>query len=115
MATFNFTSTMLDEGTTFIFGSWICVTDGAGSFRRHLVDNMKPEAPVATSRSDLDEFIDNLGEMLLSDLAREIEEQYVFNATSTRARPELLRSDLIRSEDLRTRFPLGLRNTATIY
>jgi hypothetical protein len=26
MASFNFTSAVLDKGTTFIFGSWICVT-----------------------------------------------------------------------------------------
>jgi hypothetical protein len=69
MATFNFTSAVLDEGTTFIFGSWICIADGASDFHRHLIDNVKPEAPVATVRSDLDEFIDNLGEMLLPDLA----------------------------------------------
>jgi hypothetical protein len=38
MATFNFTNAVLDEGTTFIFGSWVCVADGAGSFCRHLVE-----------------------------------------------------------------------------
>jgi hypothetical protein len=32
MASFSFTSTVLDEGTTFIFGSWICVTNGLGGF-----------------------------------------------------------------------------------
>jgi hypothetical protein len=35
---------------------------------------MKPEALAATPGSDLEEFIDKLGEMLLPDLAREIEE-----------------------------------------
>jgi hypothetical protein len=45
MATFNFNSAVLPEGTTFIFDSWVCVVDGASDFYRHLIDNMKPEAP----------------------------------------------------------------------
>jgi hypothetical protein len=27
MASFNFTSVVLDEGTTFTFGSWVCIVD----------------------------------------------------------------------------------------
>jgi hypothetical protein len=95
MASFNITSAMLQEGTTFVFGSWVCVADGADNFRRHLIDSMKLGAPAATQHSDPDEFIDNLDEMLLLDLDREIEEQSVLNATSTRAAPELLGSDRI--------------------
>jgi hypothetical protein len=33
MASFNFTDAVLDEGTTFIFGSWICVANGLGGFK----------------------------------------------------------------------------------
>jgi hypothetical protein len=76
---------------------------------------MKPEAPTAGQHSGLDKFINNLDETLLPDLAREIEEESIFNVTSTHAAPELFRSDMIRSEDLRTRFPFGLRDTATVY
>jgi hypothetical protein len=43
--------------------------------------------------------ISNLDEMLLPDLARDIEEEFVFNATSTCAAPELLGLD-----------PIGLRS-----
>jgi hypothetical protein len=56
---------------------------------------MKLEASAANQHSNLDEFIDNLNEMLLPDLTREIEEESVFNSTSTRAAPGLLRLDLI--------------------
>jgi hypothetical protein len=35
MASFNFTSTVLDEGTTFIFSSWICVANSLGGFSSH--------------------------------------------------------------------------------
>jgi hypothetical protein len=58
---------MLDEGTMFVFGSWVCVADSVDSFRRHLIDNANPEAPAATPHRDLDKFIDNLAEMLLPD------------------------------------------------
>jgi hypothetical protein len=95
MASLNFTSAVPEEGTTFIFSSWVCVADGADDFHRHLVDNAKLEAPAATQCSDLDESVDNLGEMLLPDLARDLEEQSVFNATSTCAAPGFLRSDPI--------------------
>jgi hypothetical protein len=114
MVSFNFTSTVLDEGTTFIFGSLVCVADGASSFHRHLVDDMKPEASAAAQRSVLDEFIDNLDESLLPDLAREIEEESAVDATLTHAAPGLLRSDSFRSEEERTRLLFGLRNAASV-
>jgi hypothetical protein len=93
MAFFNFTSVVLNEGTTFIFGSWIRVAKGSGGFSSHLADTREPKVPAATQLSDLDEFIDNLDEILLLDLAREIEEQSIFDATSTHAAPGLLGSD----------------------
>jgi hypothetical protein len=68
MASLSFTSTMLDEGTTFIFGSWICVANGLGGFNSHIVDSNKPETSTPTRHNDLDEFIDNLDELLLPDL-----------------------------------------------
>jgi hypothetical protein len=48
MASFNFTSTMLDEGTTFIFGSWIYVANSSGGFNGHLANSRKPEAFAAS-------------------------------------------------------------------
>jgi hypothetical protein len=64
MIFFNFTSAVLDEGTNFIFGSWVCIHDAAGSFRRHLGDDTKPEAFAASQRSGLDEFVNDLDETL---------------------------------------------------
>jgi hypothetical protein len=90
IASFYFTSAMLDEGTTFIFGSWICVANGLGGFTSHLVDSREPETPAATQLSDLDEFFDNLDKMLLPDLAREIEKESVLDMVWTCAAPELL-------------------------
>jgi hypothetical protein len=48
MASFNFTSTVLNEGTTFIFGSWICVANGLGGFNSHLTNSKEPEASPST-------------------------------------------------------------------
>jgi hypothetical protein len=44
MAYFDFTSAMLDQGTTFIFGSWICIANGSGGFNNHLAKTSKLEA-----------------------------------------------------------------------
>jgi hypothetical protein len=80
---------VLDEGTTFIFGSWICITNGLGGFNSHLIDSRKPEAPAATQRSNLDSFIDDLDKLLLPDLPRQIENTSIFNATPSCAAPGL--------------------------
>jgi hypothetical protein len=36
MASLSFTSSMLDEGPIFIFGSWICIANGLGGFNSHV-------------------------------------------------------------------------------
>jgi hypothetical protein len=84
MTSFDFTSTMLDEGTMFAFDSWICVANDSSGFNSHLADSSKPEASAANQCSYLDKFIDNLDELLLPDLTRETEKMSVFDATSTR-------------------------------
>jgi hypothetical protein len=101
MASFDSTSAVLDEGMTFVFGSWVCIANVSGGFNSHLANNRKPEASAATQRSNL-KFIDNLDEMLLPDLAREIEEQFILDATLTHAAPGLLGSDPTPPEGPRT-------------
>jgi hypothetical protein len=98
MASFNFTSVVLDKGTTFIFSSWICVANGSGGFNSHLANSKEPEAASSTPSSDLDDFIDNLDDMLLPDLAQQIEKISIFNATSTHDAPDLFGSDSNRSD-----------------
>jgi hypothetical protein len=70
MASLSFTSNVLTEGTTFIFGSWICIANGLGGFIGHLVDPRKPEASAATRHCKHDSFVDDLDELLLPDLPR---------------------------------------------
>jgi hypothetical protein len=60
MASFNLT-VVLEEGTGFVFGSWVCIANGFGNFDRHLVNPREPEASTPTSSCDIDELINNLG------------------------------------------------------
>jgi hypothetical protein len=72
MPSFQFTRPVPSQGATFIFGSWACIADGAGSFRRFLVD-MKPKTPAADFRSDLDKFVDDLDDLSIHASAARIE------------------------------------------
>jgi hypothetical protein len=55
-----------------------------GGFNSHLANSKELEASSSTPSSDLDEFIDNLDDLLLPNLAHQIEKISVFNGTSTR-------------------------------
>jgi hypothetical protein len=92
MASLNFTIAVLDEGTTFTFGSCICVAKGLGGFNSHLANSKEPEALSSTPSSDLNNFIDNLDDILLPDLAQQIEKMSIFSVTSTCDAPDLFRS-----------------------
>jgi lantibiotic modifying enzyme len=64
-----------------------------GGFNSHLANSKELEASSSTTSSDLDDFINNLDDMLLPDLAQQIEKISVFNATSTRDAPDLVGLD----------------------
>jgi hypothetical protein len=113
MTSFKFTSAVLPEGTTLIFGSWVCVADGADDFRRLTIDVMKLKTLAVSFHSELDEFVDNLDDLLTHGSARKIEEESVFNTTPPHAATTTLGSDSLQSEDLHNRSRLGPRNLAT--
>jgi hypothetical protein len=94
---------MPPEGTKFVFSSWVCVADGAGNFRRFTIDVMKPKTLTASFYSELDEFVDNLDDLLTYGSARKIKEESVFNATAPCATTTTLRSDSLQYENLRSR------------
>jgi hypothetical protein len=74
MALFKFPSPVLPEGTTFVFGSWVCVANGAGGFRWHIIDDT---IKLKTLTARLDDFVDNLDELPFFDSARETEAESV--------------------------------------
>jgi hypothetical protein len=113
MASFKFTSAMPPQGTTFVFGWWVCVADGAGGFRRFTIDAMKSKTLATSFRSDLDEFIDNLDNLSTHGSARKTKEESAFNSTPLSAATTMLGSDSLQSEHLRNRSRLSLRNSAT--
>jgi hypothetical protein len=112
MASFKFTSAVPPQGPMFIFGSWVCITDGASNFHRFIVD-MKPKTLTVSFHSNLDEFVDNLDNLSTHGSAMRTEEESVLDATPSSAATTLLGLDSFQSEDLRSRSRLGLRNSAT--
>jgi hypothetical protein len=64
-----------------------------GGFNSYLANSKEPEASSSTPSNNLDEFIDKFDDLLFPDLAQQIEEMSVFNATSTRDALDLVGSD----------------------
>jgi hypothetical protein len=58
MASFDFTSAVLDEGTTFIFGSWVCIANSSGGYNSSMADTKELEAPTTPSCRDADGLVD---------------------------------------------------------
>jgi hypothetical protein len=101
MATFRFSKSVPSQGTTFVFGSWVCIADGVGNFRRFLVD-MKPKTPVAGLRGDLDKFVDDLDNLPIHASATKIKmESANTGSTSSGAAVTSLGLDSFQSKDSR--------------
>jgi hypothetical protein len=98
MASFQFTRSVPSQGMIFVFGSWVCIADGAGNFHRFLVD-MKPKTPVAGLRSDLDKFVDNLDDLSIHASAVKIEVESAPGATSSGIEVTSLGLDSFQSKD----------------
>jgi hypothetical protein len=112
MASFKFIRSVPSQGTTFVFGSWVCIADGVGNFRRLLV-NMKPKTPVADPRSDLDKFVDELDNLPIRASATMIEVETPPSSTSSDVAATSLGLDSFRSKNSRNQFQLGSRNLVT--
>ena len=61
----------LPQGATFVFGTWVCIANGSGGFDSHLANPIALEAILSESCDGSDDFFN--GDMLLPDLAKEIE------------------------------------------
>jgi hypothetical protein len=101
MASFQFTRSVPSQGTIFVFGSWVCIADGAGNFHLFLVD-MKPKTPVVDLRSDLDKFIDDLEDLLIHASAANIKLELAPGATSSGAAATPLGLDSFQSKGSRS-------------
>jgi hypothetical protein len=112
MVSFQFTRLVPSQGTTFVFGSWVCIADGAGSFHRFLVD-MKPKTPAVDPHSNLDKFVDDLDDLSIHASAARIEVEPASGATSSGAASTFLGLDLFQSKDSCSQSQLGLHNLVT--
>jgi hypothetical protein len=112
MASFKFTRSVPSQGTTFVFGSWVCIADGVGDFRRFLVD-MKPKTPAADPRSDLDKFVDDLDDLSIHASAAKIKMELAPGSTSSSAAATSLGLESFQSKDSRNRSQPSLCNLAT--
>jgi hypothetical protein len=112
MASFQFSRSVPSQGTTFVFGLWVCIADGAGNFHRFLI-NMKPKTSAAGSRSNLDKFIDDLDNLSIHAFAARTEVESASGATSSGAAVTFLGLESFQSKDLHSRSRLGPRNLAT--
>jgi hypothetical protein len=112
MASFQFTSSVPSQGTTFVFGPWVCIIEGAGNFRRFLID-MKPKTPTAGLHSDLNKFVDDLNDLTIHASAEKIKVESAPGATSSGAAVTSFGLDSFQSKDSRSRSRLGSRNLAT--
>jgi hypothetical protein len=112
MASFRFTRSVPSQGTAFVFGSWVCIADGVGDFRRFLID-MKPKTPVADLRSDLDKFVDDLDDLSIHASAAKIKMESAPGSTSSGAATTSLGLESFQSKGSCSRSRLGSRNPAT--
>jgi hypothetical protein len=112
MASFKFIRSVPSQGTTFVFGSWVCIADGVGNFRRFLVD-MKPKTSVADLRSNLDKFVDGLDNLPLHASAAQIEKESAPVSTSSHVATTSPGLDLLQSRGPHNRSQLGLCEPAT--
>ena len=91
MASFEFSFPAIDAGSTFVFGSWVCITNSSRGFSSHLIDPASTETP---RREQLGEITS--AEIHLPGIAKEIE-------------------SLSLSDSTPTRFPFVLKNSAMSY
>jgi hypothetical protein len=82
MASFNFIRSVPSQGTTLSFGSWVCIADGAGNFRRSLVD-MRPKTFATDPRSGLNKFVDELDNLPFHTSTTQIEMEFAPGSTSS--------------------------------
>jgi hypothetical protein len=113
MATLSFSTMAFPQGATFVFGSWVCIANGSGGFDSHLA------SPIALEAISLESFNDLAGsedhnDMLLPDLAKEIEQKLEDNSGSTQTQIAL-NPNSTRIVTLLARPIFGLCNTSSTY
>jgi hypothetical protein len=73
-----------NRGDTFVFGAWVCIADGAGSFQRRLTMQPNPKTGFVTLPEVVTgELAGKFGEILLFDHHADFELESASNPNST--------------------------------
>ena len=67
MAIFKFPITMPKEGTTFIFGLWVCVANAPGGFHSHLDDSLDQKIVQHVTTGDDTKLSDQIRKLSIDD------------------------------------------------
>ena len=78
MASFAFGFLAIDAGTSFIFGSLVCVANGSGGFSSYLINPTNTRAPQQEQFGGT-----TSAEILLPEIAKEIENLSLSDSTPT--------------------------------
>ena len=113
MATFAFSTRAPPQGSTFVFGSWVCVASDSGGFDSHLTNSPTLKAATPESLSKL-AGSDDQGVMLLPDFAKEVEMKLEDNSGSTRTQIDI-KPNSTRIEIPLAQPVLGLCNASSTY
>jgi hypothetical protein len=112
-------SVTFQQGDTFVFGSWVCIADGAGSFLRYLASTSESKLKSSMlTQASMEEFIKNFGEISLSDLVKELELESEYNSTSPTIQaesPSLVAESALNLDSLPTPPIFGHRHVITAY
>ena len=79
MEPFEFNFPAISAGTTFVFGSWVCIANRLGGFSSHLIDTTSMQMPRQEQLGKT-----TLAEIILPQVTEETEKLSISNTTSTR-------------------------------
>jgi hypothetical protein len=102
-----------NRGDTFVFGSWVCTTDGAGSFQHRLT--MTPDSstgPVTLPEADTGELAGKFGEISLFNQHADFELGSDSNSNSTSPWAIACTEPSCADFPLHEHFPYGLCNAS---
>jgi hypothetical protein len=102
-------------GTTFIFSSWICKVDDNGKLQSHLLEILAPQASPDVSKTTLHQLVKKFSQLSISDPIWTWEvtiNQDSHSDTSPLSGLEI--PSEVQDKDP-VHFPLGFKNSASIY
>jgi hypothetical protein len=102
-------------GSTFIFGSGICVADDDGKLQSWLTEILTPQHALVILAIMMDQLAKKFSRLLISNSTQISKVPKEFDSGSTMPEEIYLESNLGSIPEVSSPYPLGLRNSAFIY